>query len=106
MDKVDNTVTAFHMTLFAQKMEQNILAVIDLIQLGRNVAQLSFSADIIEIHREKARQLFGNIVDRLDAAIEKARNIPWEKVRILDENAAHGNVDNQIRHQARRAFGA
>ncbi|EKD38253.1 MAG: hypothetical protein ACD_75C00801G0001 [uncultured bacterium] len=72
------------MPLFPQEMDQQILAFMDFVEFGRNVAQLAFRTDLIKKHRHQFGELFRQIVDRLDRMIEQLGDIPLKQIRVLD----------------------
>jgi hypothetical protein len=76
------------MALLAEKMDEDVFPVGDLIELRGNIPQFAFGADVIEIDGKLACQLFGDIVDRSDPTVEKLGDVPREQVRIFDENPA------------------
>ena len=69
LHKGDNSVAALHVTLLAQKMNELVPPVGDLINLGGYLPQPAFGPDIIEKGRKKPGELFGQVIHRRDAAV-------------------------------------
>ena len=62
-------IAAFHMTLLAQKMNQHVPAMGDLIQLSRHIPELAFGADIMEKDRKKSDQLLNKVKNRINITV-------------------------------------
>ena len=57
------------MTLLAQKVNQNISTMGELIQTGGDISELTFGTDIVEINRKQTHQLFAQIVYLFNIAV-------------------------------------
>ena len=57
-------VVAFGMDLFAEEMDEFVVAVRKFVNLGGHVAQFAFRSDFVEIDGEDTRQLLGLFVNR------------------------------------------
>ena len=101
---MDDEIAAFYMTLLAQEMYQHILPLAQLIDTRGYVPEIALGTDVVEVDREKTRQLLDEIVNRFDIAVQHARYVTRKQVRILDENPAQGQIDGQTRNQTNGIF--
>ena len=76
-------------------MYQYILSFIHLINPRRNVPELPLCPYFIKVGRENPHKLFYEVIDRLDAAVQKYCNISGEEVGVLDKNTSKRKIDNK-----------
>ena len=76
------------MHLLAQEVHERVAPAADLVYLGGDGAQLSFGADLVEVHRQRAQQLLGDEVDGPDVGVQEARDVALEEVGVGDEDTA------------------
>ena len=105
LDKADNQVTRLHMGLFTQKMDEYILALVDLIELGGNIAQLALGADLVEEDRHQFGELFRQVVDRTNGMVEQVGDVALEQVCVAHAGTGEPQVDDQGREQGRAPLG-
>ena len=85
------------MRLLAQEVHEGVSPAADLVDLGRDGAQLAFGTHVAEVHRERAQQLFGDEVDRPDVGVQEARHVALEEVGVGDVDAAQAELDVERR---------
>ena len=95
LDKTDNQVGGFHMGLLAEKMDQHIMAFMQLVQFGGDITQLSFGSDLVKEDRHQLGKLFSQIIDGGYGMVEQVGDVPLKEVGILDTGAGKLDVDDQ-----------
>ena len=88
-------VITLRMHLFAEEMHQLVLTARDLVHVGGDVSDLPFRADLVEIDREDAGELFHLLIIGTDVGVEDLGDLPLEQVRVAQEDAAQFEVDDQ-----------
>ena len=58
--------------------------------------QVPLGPDIVEIHRKKPAELFGQIIDGFDTAVQQLGNITGKQVDVLYEYTANRNMDDKV----------
>src|SRR4030042_3769666 len=96
-DEILDEVAAFYMALFAEEMNEGILAVAQLINLRGHIPQLALGADFVEIDRKKFGQLLDQVVYRLNFGVATFGDFLLEEVGVPDAGAAQLQVDDRCR---------
>ncbi len=72
------------MTLFAQEMDEPVLAPVNFINFCGDIPQVAFCPDFVEEDRHQLGKLLEKVIDRLDGVVEKLRDVALKQVCILD----------------------
>ena len=76
-------------------MDENIAALVNLIDARGYIPQLALGTNIIEIHRKQSCQLFGKVKYGTDATVQKLGKVARKKINILDKHTVKGQMDDQ-----------
>ncbi len=85
------------MALLAEKMDEDILAFMQLVEFGGHVAQLTLGPDLVEKDRHQLGELLGQVIDRFYRVIEQLGYITLKKIRVFYTGAGQFDIDNERR---------
>ena len=83
------------MGLLPEKMDKGVPAQEQIVDPGGDVPEPALGPDLVEIGGKHPAELFDQVVDRGDVAVQEAGYVPGEELRVLDHHPAQGEVDDQ-----------
>ena len=96
----DDLIAALDVTLLAQKMHEPIAPLAQLVDAGGDLTQPALGADVVEKNRQQPGELFNQVIDGADPAVQQLRDIAREEVDVPQEYPAQRKVHDERRQQA------